>query len=435
VLAAGVVLAASLPAGAAERCSREEQNNVCLEANPVCPPAGGPFGVTPGSWPVFQHDVQHTGQSPSQGPTCGNVLWERRLPGQVLSALALAPGNPSEPETLFVPIGKAPLCAVNPNDGVPFWCQTDEVGKRPDRSSPVIGNGAHAFIGTRDNDMWAIEVPPLGVSPAGVAWRQKVCSDGDITVPPIIGDGGLIYMASDSLGAGTLMAMCPGPVRQPKWCANPVGGGIRNASPALSPAGDVLYVVVGGGALVAYQAETGLELWRVQLEPRRSIGRNENLAPVVHPASGRIYVGLRQGLWAVDPPAAPGGTPAHALLFAIPLGYRMEAPPALDVPRNTIVFGASKGLANTLYAIGLDGGLKWQRSDLGKGRFQNNPPVLDASGRVYLTLKNSLIALGPNGADLWRRDFTTPFNASPILAAGRLYVGATSGTVYAIGGC
>ena len=49
---------------------------------------------------------------------------------------------------------------------------------------------------------------------------------------------GIVYMGSDSLGAGTLMAMCPGPTRQPKWCINPLGGGIRNASPALSTAGD-----------------------------------------------------------------------------------------------------------------------------------------------------------------------------------------------------
>src|SRR6185503_17788779 len=103
-----------------------------------------------------------------------------------------------------------------------------------------------------DNDMWAIQIPPIGGFPGHVAWRQKVCTDGDITVPPIIGGDGLVYMASDSLGAGTLMAMCPGTTRQVKWCLNPVGGGIRNASPALSPSGNALYVTIGGGILGAY---------------------------------------------------------------------------------------------------------------------------------------------------------------------------------------
>lgn len=437
LLGALVALASLVEAqsvGAAPRCSREEQNNVCIDANPNCPATPGPFGIAAGSWPVYQQNVQHTGQSPFNGPTCSNLVWETKLQGQVLSALALAPGNTGEPETLFVPVGKAPICAVDPNTGAELWCKTNEIGKRPDRSAPVIGNGSYAFIGTRDNDMWAINVPPLGSSSATVAWRQKVCTDGDITVPPIIGNDGLIYMASDSLSAGTLIAMCPGPVRQPKWCLNPVGGGIRNASPALSPSGNVLYVVIGGGALGAFDPQTGAELWRVQLEPKRSIGRNENLAPVVHPTTGQIYVGLRKGLYVVNPPVSPGGQPTSTLLFAIPKGYRM-APPALDVPRNTIVFGVSKGLKNTIYAIGLNGAVKWQRSDLGRGRFQNNPPVIDASGRIYLALRRTLIALDVNGGDLWRRDVQGQLNGSPILAAGRLYVGTTAGRVYAIGGC
>ena len=102
-------------------------------------------------------------------------------------------------------------------------------------------------------------------------------------------------MTSDSLGAGTVMAMCPGNVRQPKWCINPLGGGIRNASPALSADGTELYVLFGGGAIVSLDAQTGAENWRIQLEPKRSIGRVPNHAPVVNPETGRIYVGLWRG--------------------------------------------------------------------------------------------------------------------------------------------
>src|SRR5690606_31759679 len=116
----------------------------------------------------------------------------------------------------------APVCALDPASGAVRWCDTNEKGKRADRSAPAIGTGDQAFIGTRDNDLWAITVPPLGSTNATVTWRQKVCTDGDITVPPVLDANGLIFMASDSLGAGTLLAMCPGPVRQPKWCINPV---------------------------------------------------------------------------------------------------------------------------------------------------------------------------------------------------------------------
>jgi len=435
-LAVAVPSTSAREAGAAPRCEISLQNDVCMEANPVCPAVASPLGVSPGSWPVFQGNVQHTGQSTFAGPTCADSVWSQRLAGRILSSAVLAPGNPGETETLFVPVGKAPVCAIDPASGAIRWCDTDEQGKRADRSSPVVGNGDFTYIGTRDNDLWAIDIPPLGSPNATVAWRQKVCTDGDITVPPIIGADGLVYMASDSLGAGTLMAMCPGPARQPKWCVNPVGGGIRNASPALSPTGDQLYVVIGGGALGAFHPQTGAELWRVQLEPRTSIGRNSNLAPVVDPNTGRIYVGLKQGLWAVDPPVTPGGTPT-VTLFLDTRGSRerFEAPSALDLVHGRVVVGASRGQVSTLYAIGLDGQVVWQRSNLGRGKFQNNPPVVDAQGKIYLTLDKSLFAFNADGSTLWRRDFAARFPASPILGDGRLYVGTTDGTMHAIGGC
>jgi outer membrane protein assembly factor BamB len=438
-LAALVAVVAALAvrdAQAVERCAGGLQTNVCLEANPNCPAASAPFGVSPGTWPAFQRNVQHTGQSAFAGPSCSHVAWSTKLLGRILSAPVLAPGNPGESETLFVPVGKAPICAVDPANGTIRWCDTDKQGKRADRSSPVIGNGTSAFIGTRDNDMWAINIPPLGSVNATVAWQQFVCTDGDITVPPIIGKDGLIYMASDSLGAGTLIAMCPGPTRQPKWCINPVGGGIRNASPALNAAGTQLYVTIGGGTLGAYNPQTGVKLWEAVLEPKTSIGRTANFAPVVDPGSGRIYVGLKQGLWAVDPPTSPGGAPTITLfLDTRATREHLEAPPALDLVHGRVVVGASRGLASTLYSLSTAGQVLWKRSDLGKGKFQNNPPVIDSGGRIYLTLGTSLIALQQNGSDLWRSQFTSRFPASPILANGTLYVGTTDGTMYSIGGC
>jgi outer membrane protein assembly factor BamB len=429
-----LLLVVATDARSAPRCAIELQRNVCLEANPVCPAVSGPLGVSAGSWPAFQGNVQHTGQSAFHGPTCSGSRWSTKLPGRILSAPVLAPGNPGEPETLFAPVGKAPVCALDPATGNIRWCNTNEVGKRADRSAPVVGNGNFTYIGTRDNDMWAIEIPPLGGTQGQVAWRQKVCTDGDITVPPIIGDDGLIYMASDSLGAGTLMAMCPGPERQVKWCRNPVGGGIRNASPALSPSGDTLYVVIGGGILGAFQPQTGETLWQAQLEPRSSIGRNSNLAPVVDPNSGRIYVGLRQGLWAVDPPATPDGTPTITrFLDTRATRERLEAPAALDLPRGRVIVGASRGVKNSLTALTTDGTVLWRRTDLGRGKFQNNPPVVDANGRIYVTLGRVLIALAPDGSTLWQREFKSRFPASPILGDGVVYVGTTDGTMHAIG--
>jgi len=54
---------------------------------------------------------------------------------------------------------------------------------------------------------------------------------------------------------------------------------------------------------------------------------------------------------------------------------------------------------------------------------------------IYFTLDKSLIALNRDGTNLWRSEFPSPFESSPIVANGRLYVGGSDGTVYAVGDC
>jgi outer membrane protein assembly factor BamB len=443
IVTAGLAAAFIASAGwAAEpRCSLALQKNVCLEATGTCPAAPPTVGLAAGSWPVFQQNAQHTGVTTQHGPACGNVAWTRKLAGKIFSAAALAEPAPGQPEILFVPAAKYPVCGLDPQTGAVLWCGTDDQGRLVDRSSPVIGNGTSLYVGTRDNDLWAIDLPSGSGEAGTVAWRQKICTDGDVTMPPAIGQDGMIYMGSDSLGAGTIMAMCPGPTREVRWCHNPMGGGFRNASPALNAAGDRLYVTVGRTTLIAYQPQTGDELWRIDLEPRRGgVGRTANYSPVVDPITGRVYVGLSKGLWAVDTvidPETSRETPVATLLFATgPTRERLTAPPVLDRARNRILFGATRGSKPTLYAISLDGSLLWKRSDLPRGRFENNPPVVDGNGRIYLTLRKAILGLAPNGNPLWQVNSpTATFVASPIVANGMLYVGSTNSTVYAVGGC
>ena len=436
LLVAGLVTIAFAAgeARADQRCGSALQRNVCLEANPSCPSVPQPLGLNAGSWPIFQGNLQHTGASDFAGPTCGKVLWSTKLQGKILSASTLVQSSPGQPEELFVPVGKAPVCSLDPATGAVNWCGTDNQGRSVDRSAPAVGNGHLLYVGTRDNDLWAIDVADDSPKPS-VAWRQKICTDGDVTTPPVIGPNGTVYMGSDSLGAGTLMAMCPGPQRQPKWCINPIGGGIRNASPALSVDGSRLYVTIGGSYIGAFDPSSGAEIWRVQLEPPGSIGRAPNYAPVVNPVSGKIYLGTKRGIWEVTPGTdAAGKENATARLLFDTRGAQQKVytPPAVDVVRGTLVFGASRGSDSTLYAISLDGALKWQRAGL-TGRFRNNPPVIDKDGRVYVAFSKNVYGFAPDGALLWSLENTRSFSASPIIGNGRLYVGTTNGLMMAVG--
>jgi len=430
VLAALALLALLAPATHADdRCSLEERKLLCPTANPACPPGAGPAAS---AWPLFQHDAQHTGRSPLAGPTCNRVIWRWSATDEFLSAPTVGTDG-----TIYVGTARAPVCAIDPASGTTRWCDTDQDGRLADRSSPAVAADGTVYVGTRDNDLWAIAA--LLAPPPPVVWRQKICTDGDVTTSPAIGPDGVVYMGSDSLGAGWMFAMCPGATQQVKWCAK-LGGGVKNVSPALSPNGATLYVTSRGTTLHALDAATGATRWTNVLERRRNAARWPNYTPVVDPASGKIYVGFDDGLFEV----LPDGT--SRLLF-VPGRERIESPPALG-PDGTLYFGASRGGASsTFYAVRPDGTLRWSYAvPPGPGRFRNNQAVVDANGTVYVAVKNTVYAFtaggdgAGNGVVLWTfAEATSVYQSSPILGApGRLYVGSgdrLAPVLYAIGDC
>jgi len=427
---AAIVCGSIAAARAADlRCSLEQRKQICPDASVGCPAGGGPAAS---AWPMFQHDAQHTGRSPYAGPTCNQVVWRWQGAQAFLSTPSIG-----EDGTVYVGNARFPVCAIEPATGTALWCSTNEEGRLADRSAPAIASDGTVYIGTRDNDLWAIEP---GSPTATVLWRQKVCTDGDITTSPSIAPNGVVYMGSNSLGAGWLFAMCPGSTRQVKWCTQ-LGGGIRNVSPALSPDAATLYVTSRGTTLHALDAATGAERWRRVLELRPNAAPWPNYTPVVDPATGRIFVGFDAGVFAVE----PDGT--VALLFSTGR-ERIESPPALGLD-GTLYVGASRGAASsTFYAIHQDGSLAWSFPiPAGKGRFRNNQAVVGSDGTIYVAVKTTLYALDPNGNGagggrvLWQLgdDAGTVFQSSPVIGGpGRLYIGngdKVAPVLYAIGDC
>ena len=422
---------------AARRCSIEEQLDPCFGQNPVCPSVPGSPGPAASEWPVFQHDQQHTGRTGKIGPSCSNELWTRKLKGPMYAApsIGLPPPSGGTDGVVYIGSFKYPICALNPANGNPYWCDTPDTGKLPDHSSPAVGNDGLLYVGTRDNDLWAIGSNPA-VSTASVAWRQKVCTDGDVSTPPNIADDGTVYAGSDSLSAGTILAMCPGTSGQIRWCINPVGGGIKTESPALDLAQDTVYFTLNGIELRAFDAKVGTPKWAARVENARNGARLWNFTPVVNPSTGRIYLGFDEGLWAVDPPVAPGGNPTWQLLFSTQERNRevMASPAAIDLANDRIYIGSSNRNRGNLYAIDFAGNLKWTAS-LGRTTMRNTPPVVDGAGNVYVAAGRDLVSWTKDGVERWRKFDASGFTSSPVIGNGRLYVGNRNGKIYAIGGC
>lgn len=439
-LALASLALAGLPARAAIRCSNELQVDVCLEADGTCPAFSGVPGPVDAEWPNFQHDPQHTGKSALRGPTCGRVLWQSKVRGPVLSQPAVGKPLPGESDgVLYVASAKYPVSAFSPLDGSLLWSATDNRGKLPDRSAPAIGNDDSIYVGTRDNDMWAMKLPATvpGVPPE-VMWRQKVCTDGDISTSPVVSPEGLVYMGSDSLSAGTIMAMCPGPERHVKWCHNPVGDGIKNVSPALDPTGTRLHVSAGGRDLVTYDARTGVEKWRLRVEDRRNGLRGANYTPVVNPSTGRIYFGGDTGVLAIDAIRNPftGVETASLSILSVPEdGEVITSPPAIDVERNRMYFVAARSFSGALYAADLTTGKRIWRIEVPNSQMRNRPPVIDSDGNVFYVGRFAVLGVRPDGVEMWRVDTEDDFQSAPVLGRDRLYAATRRGMIYAIGGC
>jgi outer membrane protein assembly factor BamB len=381
-------------------------------------PAAAQLADSP--WPCFQHDAQHTGRTDLVGPDDPTVRWRYKGRSRLVSTPAIGADG-----TIYLGHGRNPLCAIDPDDGSEIWCTTRNLGTFADRSSPAVAADGTIYIGGRDNDLWS--VLPDGTT----QWQFHIQTDGDVTTSPLVGMlDGLIYMGSDSLSAGYFYAMRPGPVADPAWLFV-LGGGLRNVSPALSHDGSVVYVTSSGYQLHAIDALTGLEIWRTSLERRRNGARGPNYTPVVGD-DGTIYVGLDEGLFAVNPDGS--------VRWRYPTGRRrIFSPPALGAD-GTLFFGAARRTDGMFFAVSADGELRWSAPVT--GRLVNTAPVVDGEGTVYLAADRTLWAFHPEGdgnggPDVkWTlsRFSRRVFDSGTVIGPGRtLYQGSRDTWLYAIG--
>ena len=106
-------------------------------------------------WPMFRHDLQHSGRTPFTGPAAPTVQWDFEANDGIVSSAAIA-----EDGTVYVGAGwsffgvaDSNLYAFNP-DGSLKWSYTAGGGLF---SSPAIGPDGTIYIGCLDNYLYAVE--------------------------------------------------------------------------------------------------------------------------------------------------------------------------------------------------------------------------------------------------------------------------------------
>ena len=335
-------------------------------------------GLANSPWPMFQHDPQHTGQSPYVGPSRLALQWRAPVEGM--------PGSPAigadgaiyvSTGGLFFDKGPGSLYAINP-DGSRRWRYqfTPPAG---DDCRPIAGYTTPAIA---DDGTIYVHAQP-GFTPAGadclvgtdylfainsngtLKWRLALTvgfETYDLSAPAV-GPDGAIFVGS--IG-GSLFGIDSAGTAQ--WAE--AGG--ANSSPAISSDGGTIYGI--GGDLYAYQPD-GTFRWTANLG---DLAPNKT-SPSVG-SGGTIYACgsaiASDACHAIN----PDGDPIWSFPIPDPV---ISTTPAVSA--GGTIYLASDVVDFGLFAVMPNGMQSWHNpEDLG------HSPVIGADGRLYERRDQSL---------------------------------------------
>ncbi|MCK4457124.1 MAG: PQQ-binding-like beta-propeller repeat protein [Thermoplasmata archaeon] len=340
-------------------------------------------------WPMFRHDLSHTGRSPydTSGNT-GNLKWNYTTDAEIFSSPAIGSDG-----TIYVGSTDRNLYAINP-DGSLKWNYTT---KSDITSSPAIGSDGTIYVGSCDRNLYAIN--PDG----SLKWNYT--TDAEIFSSPAMGSDGTIYVGSYD---GNLYAINPD--GSLKW--NYTTDAEILSSPAMGSDGTI-YVGSYDGNLYAINPDGSLK-WNY------TTGYVVYSSPAVG-SDGTIYVGsCDRNLYAINPDGS--------LKWNYTTDAEILSSPAMGSD-GTIYVGSQD---SNLYAVNPDGSLKWNYTT---DDDVLSSPAIGSDGTIYVgSYDGNLYAINPDGSLKW--NYTTGYvvYSSPAIGSdGTIYVGSCDRNLYAIG--
>ncbi len=343
-------------------------------------------------WPMFRHDLKHTGRSSYTGSAKNYLQWVYPV-GSSTSTPAIGTDS-----TIYVGSHDSNLYAINP-DGTLKWKYT--TGNTIE-SSPAVGTDGVIYVGSNDNKIYAVN--PDGT----LKWSYP--TNGDVVSSPAVGTNSTVYVGSYD---GKLYAITKDGAlkKEPRSLGNQV-----YSSPAVGN-NEIIYIGSRNDKKF-YSLDSNLETrWS------RSLLDSINSSPAigndgtVYIGSDKLYAFTDTNYWAYSTPnedepsidSSPAISAAGNIYFGAESGFY-----ALYSDSSSKVFNA-KRIVNTLGAIG------------------KSSPAIDAGGNVYICTNSGLYALDTNYDVTWTYPIKDE-NASPIIGAdGTIYVHSSDGKLYAVG--
>ena len=140
--------------------------------------SGGSGGID--WWPMFHHDLNHTGYSTSKAPSDNRTLWSYTTGGQVLSSPAVVDGR------VYVGSWDNKVYCLNASTGSLIWNYT--TGNSLYNSIPAVVDG-RVYVGSYDRNVYC-----LNASTGSFIWSYTTGNYVDSS--PAIADG-KVYIGSE----------------------------------------------------------------------------------------------------------------------------------------------------------------------------------------------------------------------------------------------
>ena len=369
-------------------------------------PAAAQLADSP--WPMFHHDLNHTGLSPYYGPDTPTVKWTFSTGDTIRGSAAIA-----EDGTIYVgtrdycALTRSRLYAINP-DGTEKWHWSPP--RYPGSwlvdyidSTPGIASDGTIYIGCWNKRLYALY--PNGTLKWEFYDSNWKKSRAFVLTSPAIAPDGVVYIGNNN---GKLYAINPD--GSLKWSYQ-TGRAIQS-SPAVSSDGTV-YVGSYSENLYAINPDGSLK-WKYFTGMIRS-------SPAIG-SDGTVYIGsYDRNLYAVNPDGS--------LRWKYPTGCWVVSSPTIGSDGTIYVGSRDK----KLYAINPAGSLKWSYNT---GRCTTSSPAIDAYGTIYTgSADKHIYAINPDGSLLWNYNTGNRiYHSSPAIASdGTVYIGNNGGMLYAFG--
>ncbi len=345
-------------------------------------------------WPMFRHDTLHSGVSTSTAPEAADILWTYQTGFVISSSPTVSHGR------VYIGSWDRSLYCFEMDSGILLWNYStgSEI-----TSSPAVVNG-RVFFGSQNANLYCLDAVD-----GSLLWVFK--TGFIIDTSPMVVDERVFFGSSD----GSL------------YCLNVVDGSLlweyeTNSAFVSSPAvvDEKLYVGIVNGAFVCLNSMTGELLWMF------STISGIYSSPTID--NGKVYFGANDNnVYCLD--ALNGG-----IIWSYNAGCEMHASPS--VAYGCVYIGTSDG--RMLCLDKETGSFLW--SYFVNGSIESSPGIAD--GKLYFDsdpccgYTSYLVCLDAySGGLVWSYNLNTrfPTKSSPALVAGKLFVGAGDGTVYAFG--